>query len=526
MKSGSRKFQGWGAIIAAFLMVTLSACASKPNEGTQPAISNAAKSAEAAKEQVLKYVTLNMPRSLDPVHIDAQRITSDGIAEPLVMLNDDGSIRPWLAKSWKNIEPALWEVELQPDVKFWSGASMDAAAVKAALERHQKLNKRAPSQIGGVEFIVKDKLHLQMKTAKPDPNFIFKLNGFAIHNVEEATRLGDKFNSQADLTGFMKPVQFTAGELLIAEAFPGYWGEKPKLQRLEARLGADAQARLLALKNGDADADMNVEVEQRVSYEKDPKFATYFPIGQTTNLWLNMKKVPELQDKRIRMALNLAVDRKELIDGVSRGFASKATGHFPAGLPYAIATSTETDRVKAEKLLDEAGWNKGPDGIRTKNGQKLKFKILTYTVFQPLAVALQSQLKGVGVEIELNPVETTASNQMMLDGNFETATYCSCGTATGDIGGQLYSYYYTGVASNYGGYSNPEVDKLINRLSSEFDAGKQMELAKQLQTIVQEDVPIIYLFNNTRWGAAYNKKVQGIDKNMQTKIVPGMYISK
>jgi peptide/nickel transport system substrate-binding protein len=321
-------------------------------------------------------------------------------------------------------------------------------------------------------------------------------------------------------------VQFVPGELLIAEAFSGSGGEKPKLQRLEARLGADGQARLLALKNGDADADMNVEVEQRVSYEKDAKFTTYFPIGQTTNLWMNMKKVPALQDNKVREALNLFLDRDDLIKGVMRGFASPATGHFPAGLPYAIDTGKKMDRVKAEKLLDEAGWVKGTDGIRVKNGQKLKFKLLTYTVFQPLAIALQSQYKPAGIDIELNPVETTASNQMMLDGNFELATYCSCGSATGDIAGQLYAYYHSGVASNYGGYSNPEADKLIDQMASEFDEKKQLELAKQIQTLVQKDIPIVYLFNNTRWGAAYNNKVKGIDMNMQTKIVPEMYIAK
>ncbi|MDF2724092.1 MAG: gsiB2 [Paenibacillus sp.] len=514
-----KRLTGWlfGLVIAAVLLM-LSACDASSDSTSSHG--------EMADRQVLKYVTLNMSRSLDPVNIDAQRITSDGIAEPLVMQNDDGSIRPWLAKAWKNIEPNTWEVELQPNVKFWSGAAMDAAAVKASLERHLKLNKRGPSQLGGVTFKVKDSLHLIITTPKPDPAFMFKLAGFAIHNAAEAERLGDKFNMEADLTGFMKPVQFVPGELLIAEAFPGYWGEKPKLQRLEARLGADGQARLLALRNGDADADMNVEVEQRVSYEKDAKFTTYFPIGQTTNLWMNMKKVPALQDKKVREALNLFVDRDNLINGVMRGFASPATGHFPAGLPYAIDTGTKMDRTKAEKLLDEAGWIKGTDGIRVKNGQKLKFKLLTYTVFQPLAIALQSQYKAAGIDIELNPVETTASNQMMLDGNFELATYCSCGSATGDIAGQLYAYYHSGVASNYGGYSNPKVDNLIDQMASEFDEKKQRELAKQVQELVQKDIPIVYLFNNTRWGAAYHNKVKGIDMNMQTKIVPGMYIAK
>ncbi|NQX69596.1 hypothetical protein HQN90_26025 [Paenibacillus alba] len=527
LKSNKRKYRMIASFLILIVIFVLSACSK--STGTSNVSTNSPTSSTAAvpaKEQVLKYVTLNMPRSLDPVHIDAQRITSDGIAEPLVYQNDDGSIRPWLAKSWKNIEPTLWEVELQPNVKFWSGAVMDAAAVKAALERHQKLNKRGPSQLGGVQFLVKDATHLQIQTPKPDPSFIFKLAAFAIHNAAQADLIGDKFNKEPDLTGFMKPIQFTPGELLIAEAFPGYWGDKPKLQRLESRLGTDGQARLLALKNGDADGDMNVEVDQRVSYEKDSKFQTYFPVGSTSNLWLNIKKVPSLQDPKVRQAINLAVNRKELIDGVNRGFASKATGHFPAGLPYAIETSSDMDKAKSVQLLDEAGWKAGSDGIRAKEGQKLQYKLLTYSVFQPLAVALQSQLKEVGISIELNVVETTASNQMMLDGNFELATYCSCGSATGDIGGQLNSYYHTGIASNYGGYTNPEVDKLLDGLVSEFDGKKQAELAKQIQTQVQQDVPIVYLYNSTRWGAAYNKKVQGVDDNLKTRITPAMYIAQ
>jgi ABC-type transport system substrate-binding protein len=121
-----------------------------------------------AEQQVLRYVTLNMPRCLDPVNVEAQRITSDGIAEPLVKLNDDAMLRPWLAKSWENVEPSIWEVELQPNVKFWSGMAMDAAAVKAALERHQKLNKRATSQLGRVEISVKSAY--MDKNAKAGPS--------------------------------------------------------------------------------------------------------------------------------------------------------------------------------------------------------------------------------------------------------------------------------------------------------------------------------------------------------------------
>ena len=341
-------------------------------------------------------------------------------------------------------------------------------------------------------------------------------------------RLGAKFDVEPDLTGWFKPVQFIPGELLIAEANKDYWGDKPKLQRIEARLGTDPQSRLLALRSGDADAEFNVETDQRLDYEQDKSkgYQVFSPAPTTRNLWLNIKKNPAFQDIRVRQALSLAVDRDELISGLNHGMAVASTGHFPVGVPYAMEGGTKLDRTKAGQLLDQAGWRLGADGIRAKDGQKLSFKILTYTVFQPLAVALQSQWKKVGINTELAPVETTASNQLMLDGNFEIATYCSCGSATGDIAGQLRAFYRTGVVSNYGGYSNPDVDKLIDQLETEFDAAKQATIAKQVQKLVHDDVALIYLFASTQWGAAYTSKVQGIDKSLSRHILPGMWMSQ
>jgi peptide/nickel transport system substrate-binding protein len=481
-----------------------------------------------ADQQVLRLLTLNMPRSLDPIHIDAQRITSDGLAESLIVLNDDATLRPALARSWRNVEPTLWEFELQPNVTFWSGAPMDGTAVVAALERHQKQNRRIASQLTGVAFSAPDPLKVQARTPQPDPSLPFRLTGLAIHNAAAAERLGDRFNMEADLTGSMKPVQFIPGELLISERHPGYWGEKPKLQRIESRTGTDAQARLLALKAGEADADMNIEVDQRRSYEQDKTFRLYFsPGGGTTrNLWLNHRRVPALQDLRVRQALDVGTDRQELITGVNRGYAGPATGHFPKALPYAVDTASTLDRERAKRLLDEAGWKPGQDGVRVKDGQRLHFKVLTYTYWQPTAVALQSQWKQIGVSTELTPVEQTASNQVMYDGNFDIATYCSCGAATGDIAGQLRSYYRSGIANNFGGYSNPEVDRLLDELMTEFDEKKQHDLARRVQRLLQQDVAMIYLYDAPRGGAAYHNRVRGIDPNQHKTIVPGMYIAK
>ncbi|HEX2516231.1 MAG TPA: ABC transporter substrate-binding protein, partial [Chloroflexota bacterium] len=404
----------------------------------------------------------------------------------------------------------------------------DGPAVVAALERHQKQNRRIASQLAGVAFSAPDAARVQARTPQPDPSLPFRLTTLSIHNAAAADRLGDRFNTEADLTGMMRPVTFTPGELLISERNPAYWGPQPKLQRVESRTGTDAQTRLLALKAGEADADMNIEVDQRRAYEQDRSFRLYFsPGGGTTrNLWLNHKRSPALQDLRVRQALDLSVDRQELITGVNRGYAGPSTGHFPKALPYAIETTSTLDREKAKRLLDEAGWRPGADGVRQKDGQRLHFRILTYTYWQPTAVALQSQWKQIGVSAELTPVEQTASNQVMFDGNFDIATYCSCGAATGDIAGQLRSFYRTGIANNFGGYSNPEADALIDQLGTAFDERTQHDLAKRVQRLVQQDVALIYLYDAPRGGAAYHTRVRGIDPNRHKDVVPGMYLAK
>ena len=477
-------------------------------------------------KQVLRLITANMPRSLDPVNIDAQRIIENGLAEPVVRQRLDGSIAPGLAQSWKLIEPTVWEIELPANATFWSGAKADAAAVKASLERHAKLNPRAKSVLEKVEYQVVDPTHLRFKLAAPDPAFLFKIVTLGIHNAAQADAIGDKFNSEPDLTGYFKPTQFVAGEVMIAEAWPGYWGEKPKLQRLEARLGSDAQARELALKTNAADMDINVDVDQRKRYE-DAKGFTFYPTNPgTRNIWLNIKNVPALQDKNVRQALSLALDRKEMQQGVFRGYAGLPTGHFPAGLPYAITTGPQTDLQKANQLLDESGWKPGSDGIRAKDGQRLNFRVLTYSYLEATAIAAQDYWKKIGVGTDLHVVEITSSNQIMYDGNFDIATYCSCGAATGDVAGQLRAYYSSNVVSNFGRYSNPEVDTLIDRASTEFDEAKRFALAKQIQEIVADDVPIVYVANIEAFSTIYSSRVQGVNADRARDVTPSTYIAQ
>ena len=121
-------------------------------------------------------------------------------------------------------------------------------------------------------------------------------------------------------------------------------------------------------------------------------------------------------------------------------------------------------------------------------------------------------------------METTASNQLMYDGNFELATYCSCGAATGDVAGQLRSFYRTGVVTNFGRYSNPGVDALLDQLAGEFDNPRQVDLARRIQTAVRDDFAVIYLYASTQWSTVYSTRVKGINPNQARNILPSVWI--
>lgn len=484
-----------------------------------------AREAAPAEHQVLRLVTANMPRSLDPINIDAQRIINNGFAEPLVHATIDGAgLIPALAKSWEMVEPTLWRIELQPNAQFWSGKPVDATAVQASFERHQANNPRAASILRGATFNAVGPTTLEIRTEAPDPAFLFKTVTIAVHNAERAEELGDRYAMEADLSGYFKPTEFVPGELIVGEPFEGYWGDQPRLRQLEARFVVDPQTRYLAMQSGEADMDGNVQFEQRRAYIRSEDYN--FPaVNQSNwNIWMNYRN-PLLEDVRLREALSLGVDRNEIVDGVMAPFATHSTGHFPAGLPYSIETGQESDPERARAILDELGWVPGADGIRQRDGERLEFTVLTYGWWQTVAIALEAQWRRIGVATKLHVVEPAASNQIMLDGAFDIATYCSCGTATGDLHGQLSSFYHSGSVQNWQRYANPAVDALIDELRTEAEPEARFALAKDIQEKLLADFALIYVANAELIGIGHDARVAGVNPDRPRDITPSMYIA-
>jgi len=478
-----------------------------------------------ADQQILRLVTVNMPRSLDPTNIDAQRLINNGFAEPLVHQSFDGtSLIPALAVSWERVEPERWRIEIQPEAMFWSGAPVTAEAVAGSLRRHQELNPRAATILRDVHFEAVGPTTLEITTPAEDPAFLYGLTTLPIENVAIIDDLGAAYATTGDMSGYFRPVEFVPGELIAGVPFEGYHGERPHLNRIEARFVVDPQTRYLAMMSGEAEMDGNGQFEQLRLYQRNANFAVLERPRSTWNVWMNYRH-PLLSDPAMREALSLGVDREEIVNTIMAPFAAMPSGHYPAGLPYAIDRVQPSDAERANALLDEMGWQRGPDGIRVKDGERLAFDLLTYGWWNTIAIALESQWRRIGVQVSLRVVEPAASNQIMLDGAFEIATYCSCPAATGDLYGTLHQWYHSQSVRNWQKYANPEVDALLDTLRTEPDQQNRFDIARQIQDRVFDDTGLLWVANTSILSTVLAPSVRGTDPERPADIVPGMYIA-
>jgi peptide/nickel transport system substrate-binding protein len=269
------------------------------------------------------------------------------------------------------------------------------------------------------------------------------------------------------------------------------------MKNIQVRYIPDVSARVLALQSGDVDmahALLPTDVEPL----RGAGFQVYaFPFGRQDDIILNTTRAP-LDDIAVRQAAAMAIDRQALIDGVLRGTGTPALGCAPSNL--GLSGVLETQRYApdaARTLLDQAGWQRGSDGIRSRNGQRLTFKLGAYASraeLAPLSVAIKDQLKAIGVEVTL---ETFADINTTVATNAFDATMYSYGVAPfGDLGGAI-ATLYTPSGTNKDRYSNPQVNALFAQYNHTSDPQQRLQLlgADGMQGIIGRDVPVVYVVN-------------------------------
>jgi peptide/nickel transport system substrate-binding protein len=413
--------------------------------------------------------------------------------------------KPGLATSWRQTSPTSFEMKLRKGVKFHNGATMTADDVVFSIERIIKTDF-APYLIRKRDFLPNiDKIEkvdeetVRVTTFKPEPLFETLMNVQQTMIVPKAYMIGltgDKNKAEAGDyeafglkpigTGPYKIVEFVPDQKLVYERFDDFWGEKAPYKRITLQRIPELSARITALKNGEVDLITNVPPDQLKTIEADAKLKTEGMVTPLFHVVIFNTQHPKMQDKRLRQALSLAIDRKTLNEALWLGKAVVPSSHtYPQYGPlYMPELKTfEYNPGKAKELLKEAGY----DGFPIRFDTSATY----YTNGFLAAQAIREMWAAIGVKTQLTVDDKwTGNDPTMMARNWSNPMYFP------DPAGSFGTMWAPTAASNTEGRFKPDAayaDKWERfRFSTELTARKAA--FAELMEYIKNDPPVLVLY--------------------------------
>lgn len=422
--------------------------------------------------------------------VDFEPVLADGPAEP----SDNNQ---------------TWTVPLKDGITFSDGSTFgpeDVVATYKAILDERSASTEAPVW-EMIDEVRADGNQVIFELKFPYAEFDHQLlNGIA---PEEAFDFADlqpaeesSLNTKPVGTGPYELKQLRADEAIFT-ARDDYHGDSPEITKLIYRVNQDENSRAQQMRGGEGDGTI---LEPALAQEFEGRDGFLVNSAQTGD-WRGITLPtgnPVTGDQAIRNAVNHAVNRETMANDVLKGHA-RPNSTFLAefyGDAYDSKFEIDFDPDKAEQILDEAGWKKGTDGIRSKDGQRAAFDVIYFPnrdhARADLTIATASDLKKIGIEV--NPVardsksvtkEDYASTPIMLGG----------GGTPYSVDGQIYSILHSKYAESDTGakwdngsdYVNPEIDELLDAARLEPGQEKRDELYRKIQQLYSEEPAMLQL---------------------------------
>lgn len=440
--------------------------------------------------------------------------------EMLTKLDENTELQPWLAESWENKDDLTWEFKIKDGITFSNGKAVDAAACKAAIERAIEMSARAADYLD-VASIEADGQTLTIKTNNPNGALPYNLVEPVFSIIDTDQSLEDIQNGPIG-TGPYVITDFVSEQSIELEKNPNYWGGEVGLDTISVKYVSDANSRAMAVQSGELDLANSIEYTSLAQFSDASRYRTSsVTCTRVYTLALNNMEGRPTNDPEIRKAIAYALD-KEAYTEIYQG--TVGIGPFSDCTPFgkAVTNPYSMDKDKAKEVLDGAGYKdtNGDGYVENKDGSELKLVMIKGHGSgdqDALPVAIQSDLKSVGLNMEILQVENTSDYQK--SGDFDLCANSSNTSPTGDAQTWFQSHYATEAAnaystnvSNYTRYSNSNMDALIEKMKTTMDSEERNKLAAEGAQILLDDAADVYLVNLAR-NLVCDAKVKNIEQH-------------
>ena len=466
--------------------------------------------AAPASAQNLRIGLREDPDLLDPTLGSSYvgRIVYAAMCDKLFDLDAKLNVIPQLATGYRYEDPTHLVITLRPGVTFHDGSKLDAEAVKFKVIRDQtaKGSMRAGevNTIAAVDIIDPLTVRLVLKTPSSPLLAILTDRAGIMVSPKAVTDMGDQFGTHPVCAGPYAFDRRVAQDRIELRRFPAHWdAANIHFDTVTYIPIPNSSVRLANLQAGSLDLVEFIVPTDIPTVEKDPKLK--LAIGESlayTGVSFNVASGPKAQtpagqNALVRQAFELAIDKQALIQVVYNGLFAATAQANPPSSPMYIQTvqSPPRDVARAKALLAQAGVTLPVKIVLTAtNGPDI----------QQAAEVIQSMAAEAGFAIEIKTMEFASSLTAAYAGDFEA--YLIGWSGRSDADGNMWQMMHTGGTFNYGHWSNPEADALLDEARVHTDITKRREIYTRVWDIARRDMPLVYLWNP--------RNVVGMRKNL------------
>ncbi|SJZ49698.1 putative ABC-type dipeptide transport system, periplasmic component [Vibrio cincinnatiensis] len=497
-----------------------------------------------ANENILTFANYRDIRDLNPHLYGGEIFAQNLIFEGLIHLGENGVLEPWLATSWTTSkEGKVYTFTLRDDVTFSDGTPFDAHVVKANFDslldnanRHtwlESIRLMVEVENSGKQSVrVLDSHTVEVEFAQSYYPFLVELGVTRPFRFLSPKCFKEGTTKNGTLcyvgTGSYVLTDNVIDQRAIFERNDHYWGEKPQIEKIVAKVIPDNQSRLLSLRNGEIDMVYGLQLVSAQAYqqfEKDKRFATALSEPVSTRMLILNSKSENLNDTRVRQALSHLTNKAIIADRIMLGLEKPADTLLAKNVPYANIELApyHYDVALAEKLLDEAGWKKEGQ-IRQLNGKPFEIT-LSYdsdkVVERTIAQYLQSEWSKVGLKMNLVGEEEQAHRDRLKQGDFDLSFNISWGTPYDPqsfLGG-MRKPVYGDYAAQQGMPEKAAIDNhILAALEAIDEAERQAHYTYVLKTLHEQAIYIPITYEQNR--AIFNRRVQHVGFNPSQFEIP------